>query len=183
MLPYCHIHRQAGAMNSLGQQVPPRRFYPSQNRKLRIVKWLALVGGLCLLLGGAYETFRKTKIRTEGVRVSAKLVEHGTQNTLKGKTFYRVLVDFCEAEGMQVYRMEFFVSQKLYEQTVRAGMVPITFLVQDPSQAIIGDVVSLNSEPFAIGIVLILLFVAVELYGRRNHRQIDAYIRSESRVE
>lgn len=148
-------------------------------RKLQRMKWIALAGGLFLLGGGAYEYYRQTRILKERVRVAAKLVDSGTSAASKGKTVYRLTVDYRENEQAQTYRKEFAVPEKLYETTRQTRTVPVKFLPDDPGQSLIGDSATADIEPMLIGGTLVLCFVAITVYYRRKFRQIDRYILGE----
>lgn len=165
-------------MNDL-LDAPPPSFHPRLYRKLRLIKWLALAGGIILIGGGGYEYYRKTRIKNEGVRVEARIANHEVTASTKGRSIYHLVVDYRAPDGNETYRKEFIVPQRTYDDAVARQTVPVTFLVGEPAESLLGDASALDGEPFAIGAGLILFFLAVEMYYRRKLRQIEGYIRGE----
>jgi hypothetical protein len=158
---------------------PPPRFYPQLYRKLSWLKWLALIGGLGLFVVGGIESRRKADILQRGLRVDAKLVDHGTMTTAKGKTIYRVVLDYRAPDDVKTYRKEFYVPRSQYDDAVRRGAAPVTFLEQEPAESLVGDVNPNDPEPFVIGGALVLVFLAIHFYYRWKLRQIENYILGE----
>lgn len=155
---------------------PPPKFYPVLYRRLRLLKWLALVGGIGMLAGGAYQYSQSMKLQTGGSRTVGKVSDHGMVDTGKGRTSYRVIVDYKPAEKATLYRKPFVVSKTQYDTIVQAGEATVTYLPNDPETSVVGDTVKVEAEPFAIGGGLLLVSLGLWWYQRREWQKIHAYI-------
>ena len=153
----------------------PPRFYPRLNRRLRIAMWLALICGPLTIAMGGYEYYRTSKLKTEGAKIPGVVVDSNTFDTGKGRTSYRITLDYKPPNDETTYRKEFFVTAVIYDKAKQAGHVPVTYLKSDPTVSAAGDDIQVQTEPFAIGGGLILFAIAVWYYLRRQMRFLEAY--------
>ena len=72
----------------------PPRVYPRLNRRIWLLMWLSLAGGLAALGGGGYEIYRAQQLRSHGQQVEGMLVDSGKLSTGKGRTAYSVTLNY-----------------------------------------------------------------------------------------
>lgn len=144
--------------------------------RLRIVTWLALLGGPIMIGGGGYEYWRLVQLRDHGVCVVGKLHDSGTRSTGKGRTVYWVHVDYQPQAGSPLLRKEFFIPEKLYDEVRKVGKVPIIYAPNDPAESIAGDTITPPTEPLAIGFGLIIAGIVAWYYRRRKLAEVEAYV-------
>ena len=166
-------------MPDLEGQPPPPRVYPRLIRRLRIVMWLAAVGGLVVLAGGGYEYHRMQRLGREGKQVPGTLVDSSTLNTGKGRTSYHLMLDYQPPNSEITYRKEFFVAQSIYDQALKAGQVPVTYLPSDPTLSTASQQAKGDTEPLAIGGGLLLVAVGIWAYRRWQVRRVMRYVLGE----
>jgi hypothetical protein len=155
---------------------PPPKFYPVLYRRLRLLKWLALVGGIVMLCGGAYEYWRGVQLQTTGKQTVGKLFSNNEVATGKGRTSYRVLLDYKPVDSATTFRKEFVVGKPLYDQIVQNGETTVTYAPSDPETSAVGAKLPINTEPLAIGAGLLLVSAGVWWYQRREWQKIYAYM-------
>lgn len=155
---------------------PPPQFYPALYRKLRILKWLALVGGIVMLGGGTYEYMQAVKLQTSGEQTVGKLFDKTTLATGKGRTSYQVILDYKPPDDATTYRKPFVVSKELFDQIAQQGEATVTYLPDSPETSSVGGQTRINTEPLAIGGGLVLVSAVVWWYQRREWKKIHAYI-------
>jgi hypothetical protein len=144
---------------------------------MRILMWLALVGGIFMLAGGGYEFQRMSRLKSDGIRVVGRLFDHSKLATGKGRTSYHLVLDYEPKDDAQIYRKEFFVTKPIYDAALQTQQAGVIYLPSDPTESVAGDTVSPDAEKLAIGGGLLLLSAAVWFYYRRKLKQIDEYIR------
>jgi Protein of unknown function (DUF3592) len=154
----------------------PPRVYPRLNRRLRIAMWLALIGGPLMIAMGGYEYHRTSKLKTEGATIPGVVVDSNTLDTGKGRTSYRITLDYKPPNDETTYRKEFFVTEVIYDKARQAGHVPVTYLQSDPTVSAAGDDIQVQTEPFAIGGGLIIFALAVRYYLRRQMQEVERYV-------
>lgn len=157
----------------------PPRIYPRLNRRLRFAMWLAFLGGPVMIAMGAYEYYRTSKLKTEGAKSPGMVVDSNTLDTGKGRTSFRITVDYKPANDEATYRKEFFVPEAIYNHARQAGQVPVTYLPRDPAVSAVGDDIPVQTEPFAIGGGLILFAFAVLYYLRRTTKNVENYVTAD----
>lgn len=138
----------------------PSRVYRGLNRRLRIAMWLALIGGTLMIAMGGYEYDRTSKLKTEGATIPGVVVDGNALDTGKGRTSYRITLDYRPPNDGTTYRKEFFVTEAIYNKARQAGHVPLTCLQSDPTVSTAGDEIQVQTESFAIGGGLILFALA-----------------------
>ena len=164
---------------SVDQSGPPR-VRPQLNRRLTRLKWLALVGGLVLLAGGAWNLYRAQQLIRSGATVVGELHDSATTRTSKGRTVYKLTLDYTPEGSSTTYRKEFVVSESLYNAGRIAGRAPVTFMPSDPEFSQVGSEVAPEYEPLAMGAGLLLVSGALAYYQRRQMKRIDQYIYQDS---
>lgn len=155
----------------------PPSFHPRLYRRMRIFMWLALIGGLFMVVAGGMEYQRMLRLRSDGVRIVGRLFDHSTLATGKGRTSYHLVLDYEPKEDTQIFRKEFFVTKPIYDAALQTKQAGVIYLPSDPTESVAGDSVSPDAEKIAIGGGLLLLSAAVWFYYRRKMNQIDDYIR------
>ena len=158
----------------------PPKVYPGLNRRLRIAMWLAFLGGLVMIAIGGYGSYQSAKLKSQGVQVPGILVDSNTPSTGKGRTSYRITLDYKSVDNEITYRKEFVVSEAVYSQARQAGQVPVIFLPSDPTVSAAGGRIDAETEPFAIGAGLLVFAFALRYYLRREMRKVEAYITAEA---
>ena len=166
----------ADEANSVDPNAPPPKFYPVLYRRLRLLKWLALIGGIGMLGGGAYQAWESRKLQDDGGRTVGKLFNHDTFDTGKGRTSYRVILDYKPAENERTLRKPFVVPKAQYDAIVQAGEATVTYSPDNPENSVVGDTVKIDTEPLAIGGGLLLVSAVVWWYQRREWQKILAYV-------
>lgn len=154
----------------------PPKVYPRLNRRLRIAMCLALIGGPLAIAMGGFDYHRTSKLRTEGTKILGAIVESNTLDTGKGRTSYRITLDYKPSNDETTYRKEFFVTEEIYNQARQAGNFPVTYLRSDPTVSTAGDDIQVQTEPFAIGGGLIIFALAAWFYLRRQVQKVERYI-------
>jgi hypothetical protein len=162
--------------DATGTEPKPPRVYPGLNKKLLWLKWLALVSGVLMTCGGAYEYYRANQLREHGVKTEGTLFDSSVLNTGKGRRSYDVIVDYDAKENKQGYRKRFNVSEGVFNEITRTGKTTVTYLPSDPTQSAVGDVIKADTEPLAIGVGLFLVGIAVHFYLRRQASRLEAYV-------
>jgi hypothetical protein len=107
---------------------------------------------------------------------SSIVVDSNTLDTGKGRTSYRITLDYKPPNDETTYRKEFFVTEEIYNQARQAGTFPVTYLRSDPTVSTAGDDIPVQTEPFAIGGGLIIFALAVWYYLRRQMQKVDRYV-------
>lgn len=156
----------------------PPRVHPRLNRRLRIFMWLAPLAGLVMLANGGYEYWRTQQFKEVGVQVPGQLFHTDVVATGKGRTSYRVTLDYTPLDQDEVYRQQFTVSKSLYDTALRQEELPVTYLPEDPAQAVAGSEIPIQWESFAIGGGLILAAAAVWYFLRRQALKVAQFIHS-----
>jgi hypothetical protein len=155
---------------------PPPKVYPRLYQRLRMLKWLALVGGVVMLCGGAYQYRGLVRLKTSGAQTTGKLFESQTVNTGKGRVSYRVVLDYRPTDGATPFRKQFTVTKAVYDDITTTGEAIVTFLPDDPTTSTITGDRGIDPETLAIGVGLLAASAATWWYQRREQRKIDAYI-------
>ena len=164
------------SMPDLPDTPKPPQVYPRLNRRLRIAMCLALIGGPLIIAMGGLEYHRTSKLKTEGAKIPGVVVDSSTLDTGKGRTSYRIILDYKPPNDETTYRKEFFVTEEIYNQARQAGHVPVTYLRSDPTVSTAGDDIHVQTEPFAMGGGLILFALAVWYYLRMQKQRVERYV-------
>jgi hypothetical protein len=160
----------------LAKQPPPPKVYPKLNRKLGYVKWLAMVGGAIVAIGGAYKCYEIYQLKSRGVSIQGTLFNHSTLATGKGRTSYDIIVDYDPKELPQGVRKRFNVLESVYRDAKQNGAVEVTYLPSDPTISAVGSNFHYDAEPIAIGIGVFVFGLVLHFYLRWKLAQVVNYV-------
>ena len=158
----------------------PPRVYPRLNRRIWLLMWLSLAGGLAALGGGGYENYRAQQLRSHGQQVEGVLVDSGKLSTGKGRTAYSVTLNYLPPNDATTYQKQFSVTEPQFNEILQAGKAQVTYLATDPTQSAVGGVIKPNYEPLAMGIGLLAVSGGIALFRRRQWQKVEAYIHGKS---
>ena len=102
--------------------------------------------------------------------------DHGTLNTGRGRTSYRLTLDYKPPVGETTYHKEFIVSEVIYNQALQARQAPVTYLPSEPERSAVGNDFQPDTEPLAIGGALILFALAVSFFLRWQVKRVQGYL-------
>lgn len=159
---------------------PPPKVYPRLNGRLRIAMWLAFLGGPCFIANGYYSYTHAAKLRAEGIKTAGTLVDSSREDTGKGRTVFRITLDYAPPPNEMTYRKEFIVPEAIFQQALQAGQYPVTYSPKDPTASMVNDDLSAEVEPIVIGFGLILFSMGVWYYLRRQSLSVDRYLAGET---
>lgn len=158
----------------------PPRIYPRFYRKLVLLKWMLLIGGFVLLLGGAYDFYRSVQLGRVGQQVRGRLHEATISHTNRGRPLYKLIYDYTPDGSDTTYRKSFHVSESDYHELSRAGESPITFLPADPEYSQVGAEPEPKYESLAIGVAFLLLAGALAWFVGRQRAKVEAFVSAAS---
>lgn len=158
----------------------PPRVYPRLNRRIRVLMWLSLVGGLAALGGGGYELYRAQQLQTHGQQIEGALVDSNKLSTGQGRTAYSVTLQYHPPNDPTTYQKQFSVTEPQYDEILQTGKAPVTYLAADPTQSAVGGIVKTNYEPLAMGVGLLAVSGGIALFRRRQANQVETYIHGKS---
>lgn len=152
------------------------RVFPRWNRALRILQWLALLGGVVLFAGGAYDFYRSLELRKFGAHVNGRLHDATIKYTNRGRAVYRLTFDYTPEGSDTTYRKVFSVGESEYHELSQAREAPITFLLDDPEYSQIGAEAALTYESLAMGGAFLLIAVALAWFLRLQRGKVEAAV-------
>ena len=138
--------------------------------------WLAVVGAPVMFALGGYDYYRASKLKNDGFTVTGTLVDSSMLDTGKGRTGFRITLDYKPPDDASTYRKEFAVSQATFEQARELRELPVRYLPSDPTVSAVGDDAGIDPEPFAIGAGLIVFALAVWAFLRWQSARVEAYV-------
>ncbi|MBX3414894.1 MAG: hypothetical protein KF708_19575 [Pirellulales bacterium] len=159
-----------------GASPQPPRVYPRLNRKLFILQWLALLGGLILLGGGAYDFYRSLQLGKVGRQVVGRLHEAKIEYTNRGRPIYKLTFDYTPEGSDTAYRKKFSVSEVQYHELARVGESPITYLPDDPEYSQVGAESRRNYESLAMGAAFLLIATAVAWFLHLQRNKVETFV-------
>ncbi|MGD9645727.1 MAG: DUF3592 domain-containing protein [Pirellulales bacterium] len=155
---------------------PPPKVYPRLNRRIGLLMWLSLAGGLAMLGGGAYEIYRAQQLRDQGQTAEGSLVDANKLNTGQGRTAYSVTLNYQPPGDPTTYQKQFSVSEQKYNEILQAGKADVTYSATDPTHSAVGRDIQPNYEPLAMGVGLLAVSGGIALYRRRQWKKVESYI-------
>jgi hypothetical protein len=158
----------------------PPRVYPRLNRRIWLLMWLSLAGGLAAIGGGGYELYRAQQLRSHGQQIEGTLVDSSKLSTGKGRTAFSVTLNYQPPTDATTYQKQFSVTESQFNEIRQNGKAQVTYLAADPTQSAVGGIVKPNYEPLAMGIGLLAVSGGIALYRRRQWKQVETYIHGKS---
>ncbi len=158
---------------------PPPRVYPRLNQRLRLAMWFAFIGAAVLVAVAAYHYRDTLKLEKQGVQVVGTVVDNSPWRTVKGRTTYRLTVDYLPKD-YPLHRKVFIVPESVFAAATRDSNVRVIYLPSDPTDSVVDQTPTPRLETFAIGGGLLLFAVLVWLYLKRLATRVQAYALGEA---
>jgi len=138
--------------------------------------WFSLLGGVILLGKGGYDYWLVSQLRSEGISTLGTLFDSRTVDTGRGRTSYRITLDYQPEGSEMALRKEFVVPQPLYHLAQQTQKMPVIYLPSDPTTSQVGAIPKFDPEPIAMGAGLLLLATAVRFYLWGKMRQVEKFV-------
>jgi hypothetical protein len=141
--------------------------------------WLALIAAPVFFAVAAYQYYGTLKLEKQGVQVVGAVVDSHPWRTVKGRTSYRITVDYLPKDH-PIHRKQFVVPDYVFAAATRDSTIAVVYLPSDPTHSVVVETPAPRLEAFAVGAGLLLFATLVWLYLRRLTTRVQAYARGEA---
>jgi len=115
------------------------------------IRHIILLFGIVILVMGLVDYFKISSLESEGETIQGKVSSRQILNTGLGRASYKLVIDF-QPTKKTIYRKEFTVTKKVYNETNKIGLVEIKYLRDEPEVSGISGHITEQKHPLYVGL-------------------------------